>query len=196
MNFMLTDDEKERIRAEEEFRAQLAHSTEKKASRAWRFANRPFGLWLLGSVSLGAITFTYQQLGLSYKAGVEQKEMQRKAREELRTRFSVAGYYLLLNKNEPCLKNPDEPPTNELVSLVLREADGEDSGPYEEFHGRSATALFSQLQEDEQRVATARTNWIYLEPKLRRRATQPQLAVPLKCDEVSKRLELISGNLR
>jgi hypothetical protein len=191
----LSDDEKAHIRAEEEFRANLrSEFAEAKPNRAWKFLNSAFGLWLLGSVSLAVVTFSYQKLELSYKAAVERDEMRNKVREELRTRFEVAAYYLQLDTAQPCIKNPDQPPTPELVNLILREASGEDGGPYEEFRKVSATALFSRLAE--QQPTIARTHWIYLEPKLRARAIQPQLAVPLKCDELSRRLVLIAESFR
>jgi hypothetical protein len=182
-----------------------------KPNRAWTFLNSAFGLWLLGSVSLAGITFLYQKLDLSYKAAAERKEMQRKVRVELETRFEVAEYYLQLDRAQPCIKKPDQPPTSELTNLMLREANGEDGGAYEQFRGVSATALFSQLlpleklenvseseklTEHERKILIAREHWKYLAPKLKARTTQPQLVVPLRCDELSKRLGLIAESFR
>jgi hypothetical protein len=150
--------------------------------------------------------FFYQRLDSSYKAAAERNEVHRKVREELRTRFIVAQTYLALDRSHPCGKDSDQPPTSELANLILRAANGEDGGAYEEFRRVSATALFSQLfqlenvsayqklPEQEKKVFIARENWIYLEPVLRIRATQPQLDVQIKCPGLSNRLEKFAEN--
>lgn len=205
----LTDDEKAHIREEEEFRAELRREfAEKKPNRGWAFLNSAFGLWLLGSVSLGLITFLYQKLDSSYKATAERNEIQRKVREELRTRFNLVEAYTYVDRSQPCIQEPNQPPTPELTSFLLKTANGEDGGAYEEFRRVSATALFSQLfqlenvsdyqklPEREKQIFIARENWIYLEPKLRLRAIQPQLDVQLTCYELYNRFGKIAESFR
>jgi hypothetical protein len=197
---ILTDDEKARISAEEEFRAELRRQfAEPKQSRWWTFLNSAFGLWLLGSVSLAVITFLYQKLDSSYKANTERAEIRRKVKQELEMRFSVAGYYLLLDKTQSCTKESEQPPSPELTGLILRAVNGEDGVTYEEFRRISALALFSQLfqldepsayvnlPEQEKLLFIAKQNWMYLEPKLRIRIAQPQMDVKLRCGELHQR---------
>ncbi len=207
---ILTDDEKAHLRAEEEFRSEMRRQfAERKPGRWSTFLNSAFGLWLLGSVSLGAITFLYQRCDSSSKATNQRAEIQRKVREELRTRFAVAGYYQLLDKSK-CNAESDEAqgPSAELAGFILRAANGEDSGAYEEFRRVSATAVFSQLfieldepadyqklPEREKGLYIARQNWIYLEPLLRLRVSQPQLDVHLPCPALSNRLDAITKKL-
>lgn len=59
---MLTDEEKKRINAEEVFRKEVQDSLKKeKEGKIWQFLNSSFGIWLLSSVVLGLVTFSYQQ---------------------------------------------------------------------------------------------------------------------------------------
>jgi hypothetical protein len=206
----LTDDEKAHLRAEEEFRAEMRREfAERKPSRWWTFLNSAFGLWLLGSISLGGLTFLYQRLDSSYKATTQRAEIQRKVREELRTRFAVAGYYEVADRSNSCNAESEQKqtPTPELARFILSAANGEDSGAYEEFRRVSATEMFSKLfqldqpsdyqslPEREKALYIARYNWIFLEPLLRLRVSQPDLDVHLPCSALSNRLKAITEKL-
>src|SRR5947207_9263396 len=59
---MLTEGDRERIRAEEIFRDEVRGSLgkDKRPSRVWSALNSAFTLWLLSSVGIGGITWIYQ----------------------------------------------------------------------------------------------------------------------------------------
>jgi len=58
---MLSDDDKNRILAEEryrqEVRSQLSH--EQGSTKLWKFLNSSFGIWLLTTVVIGTLTWAY-----------------------------------------------------------------------------------------------------------------------------------------
>jgi len=62
---MLTEEERENIRAEEIFRAEIRASlTGEKSTRvrAWEVLNSAFALWLLSTVAIGLITWSYSTM--------------------------------------------------------------------------------------------------------------------------------------
>ncbi|HVF66970.1 MAG TPA: hypothetical protein VM914_04880 [Pyrinomonadaceae bacterium] len=200
---IITEDEKARIRAEEEFRAELKRefAEKQKPNRLWTFVNSTFGLWLLGSVTLTGITFLYQSHESSYKTAAERAEVRRKVRQELATRFNVAEYYLIFYESE-------RPATLEQINFVLRAANGEDSVSFVEFRGVSANTLFAQLiqvdesgagarlSEQDKGLLPARENWTYLEPKLRVFAGQSQSGARFTTSDLRVRLGQIVEKLR
>jgi hypothetical protein len=62
---MLTDEEKQKIRAEEIFRSevrlQLDGSSSGRTQQVMKFVNSPFGIYLLSTVLIGLISFLYTQ---------------------------------------------------------------------------------------------------------------------------------------
>ncbi|PSR56069.1 hypothetical protein AHMF7605_22485 [Adhaeribacter arboris] len=66
---MLTPEEKERIRQEEIYRQEIRLDLDKQQETInfkkwagwWKFVNTSFGIWLLSSVIVGAITFLYSE---------------------------------------------------------------------------------------------------------------------------------------
>ena len=62
---MLTEEERENIRAEEIFRAEIRASLSGEKStrvRAWEVLNSAFALWLLSTVAIGLITWSYSTM--------------------------------------------------------------------------------------------------------------------------------------
>ena len=62
----LTEEEKEKIRHEEIFRAEVRASIENDSpsltkKKIWKFLNSPFALWLLSSIVVGLLTWGYSQ---------------------------------------------------------------------------------------------------------------------------------------
>lgn len=61
---MLTDADRERIRQEEIFRAEVRSSLEPPSNfrkRCWKLANSAFGIWVLSSIVVGSISWQYSQ---------------------------------------------------------------------------------------------------------------------------------------
>lgn len=80
---MLTDEEKQRIRQEEIFRQEVRETLgqDKKAvsfqAKLWKFVNTTFGIWLLSTVAVGLITW-------SFTSWNENKEKERITKESIR----------------------------------------------------------------------------------------------------------------
>jgi hypothetical protein len=75
---MLADEEREHIRQEEIFRQEVRRAIEerhvKSRVKLWRFVNTSFGIWLLSTVAIGLISW-------SYTNWTEAKEKQRTTQE-------------------------------------------------------------------------------------------------------------------
>ena len=149
---LLSEDEKARIRAEEAFRAELRQQfSQPKASGLWTFLNSAFGLWLLGSVTLGGITFLYQSFVSSKQEAAAHTEMMAKVFEELEMHLESAHYSLKID----AAANPTSDktkPSPSLDELVL-----------------AATLFYRLVQLTDPpnlHLGNAWYNWKYLEPKL------------------------------
>lgn len=74
---MLSEEDKQRIREEEIFRAEVQKSLSQPApsksfsGRLWAFLNTSLGIWVLSTIALGAVGWTYTQWQLS-RQNVEQ----------------------------------------------------------------------------------------------------------------------------
>jgi len=62
---MLNEDQKERIREEEQFRFETQNKLKSNKNKLWSFLNSNFGIWLLSSVVLGLITWGYTKISNS-----------------------------------------------------------------------------------------------------------------------------------
>ena len=91
---MFTDDDRERIRQEEIFRAEvrasLAQPTPTKTHGVvpvvWDFLNTPVGGWILTSVLAGLIVWTFTTSVESYKAARQERAARDAVRREVEFR--------------------------------------------------------------------------------------------------------------
>jgi len=87
---MLSDDEKSRVRAEEEFRAEIRKELEARkgppglGTRVWTFLNSQFGGWLLGTVVIGSA-------GIGFTTYVNWRNADAINRQEIRARAREDG---------------------------------------------------------------------------------------------------------
>jgi hypothetical protein len=183
---LLTEDDRERIRADEAFRAELREEFAKpKQSRWWMFLNSPFGLWFLGSVTLASITGVYNSIASARQANAERAAAKIALLEELEMRFTMAHYAIQIDASD---KTNPKLSQKELDELVLNEVNGQREILHPEFHGVPASTLFSRLirlsNKPKGYVNLGEYNWRYFEPKLRMAGSSAQ--------EVKNRLDAIS----
>lgn len=198
---MLSDDEKQRIAAEEAFRAELRHKFgDPPKSKLWIFLNSAFGLWLLGSVTVAVITWKYQTMQTERREAFERRESRQKLQDEISTRFQVAEYYVRAAQAAAAHRNEAYSlPTVELARLILNEANGNESVVYAEFKGVPANALFARLvslypSPPYYQISKSQHDWMYLEPKLHLRGYDASYA-ELSSEELQKRLLRISEGI-
>jgi hypothetical protein len=90
----LTEEEKERIRREEIFRAEVRASLDSDshhpAEKVWKFLNSPFGLWVLSSILLGLLTWSYSQWQASETDSVKRRDTIKRIDTEIASRLRVA----------------------------------------------------------------------------------------------------------
>ncbi len=186
---LLTEDDRNRIRAEEIFRAELREEFAKpKPSRWWTFLNSSFGLWFLGSVTLAGITWLYNNAVSARHASTELAEVKTALGEELEMRLAMASYSIQIDASAG---RDSKLSLKELNELVLNEVNGSREVLHPEFRGVPANALFWRLihlsGKPKGYVNGGENNWQYLEPKLRMGDSSAQ--------EIKRRLEDISKGL-
>ena len=59
---MLTEEEKAKILHEEIYRNEIRKEIKSKGNKYWNFFNSPFGLWFLGTIAIGIITWSYSNI--------------------------------------------------------------------------------------------------------------------------------------
>jgi hypothetical protein len=142
---MLTDEDRQRIRAEEIYRAEIRaelESTEPAGShphRVWRFFNAPVGLWLLSSVTISVLTW-------GYTAWTEQREEQAQHAEALRRLDTEAT--ARLRSALTLLQQPPQPESPAAALMMLnRPADlPMATGVFPEFEKRTFYSLLWELR--------------------------------------------------
>ncbi|HYX72818.1 MAG TPA: hypothetical protein VE732_08605, partial [Nitrososphaera sp.] len=76
---MLTEDEKEKIKLEEEYRFevrnQLQTANQKESSNLWSFLNSSFGLWLLSAIFITGAGFLYTNYQNSRAESLKNEEI-------------------------------------------------------------------------------------------------------------------------
>lgn len=85
---MLSDSEKEKIEAQEVFRQEIRSDLEKKqrSSGLWKFLNSAFGIFLLSSVVVGGISFSYKEWK-NVKDAEEKLEQKNERNTQIRSRL-------------------------------------------------------------------------------------------------------------
>jgi hypothetical protein len=91
---MLSADDKERIRLEEIYRDEVRHGLDPKSQSAtMKFLNSPFGLYLLSTVLIGIVSFSYSRWKEHHDTAMVHREQAEKLRDEMAFRvrqFDIA----------------------------------------------------------------------------------------------------------
>lgn len=101
---MLTEKEKERIRQEEIYRYEVRRDIESQPSpsstklQIWKFLNSPFGIYLLSSVLIGLIGFSYARWEEQRVERAQRVEMIRVAEDEIS--FRLRQVELLIDESK------------------------------------------------------------------------------------------------
>jgi len=170
---MLSDEEKQHLRAEEIFRQEVrlelkaAAPKQSKMGRFWSALNTPFVLWMLSSVLIGFFGWAYSTIQSSRDANARNEELVRKLDVEITNRIQetlgVIGPFVnevVLTEREasriievPALGAPDR--VSGLVEraasraiAILNNAPKADraSGIYPEYNWRTFLSLIAELQ--------------------------------------------------
>lgn len=148
---MLTDADRERLRQEEIFRAEVRSSLNRPLSlghRSWYLLNSAFGLWVLSSVVLAFVTWSYSHWRASSTEESNRRALIRRIDSE------IAGR---LRNGEALVRTAS---TNEQLYIALVAINGGarhinfDFGVFPEFQGRSLQSLLYELQSAEKSGAT------------------------------------------
>lgn len=91
---MLSEEEKQRIRAEEIYREEVRRELEgDERSRSWSILNSPFVLWCLGSVVISGLTFGHARIQVN-RARAQQKS---RVEQEIQYRLSEVEQILSID---------------------------------------------------------------------------------------------------
>jgi hypothetical protein len=131
---MLSDSQKEQIRLEEMYRSEIRQSLAfpPKGNTAWSFLNSPLGLWLLSTVLIGLVTWSYQRYQTSSEAA-------RTKGRRLSALVTEAGYRLHPIENMQDFHDI-------LVCVADLQATKVSTSALPEFKDRSFTSLLWEME--------------------------------------------------
>jgi hypothetical protein len=143
MDELLSAEARARILAEETYRHEVREGLESRSSRWWAFLNSAFGLWLLGSVSVGVLTWSFGAIRDRQRERTEARILSRRLRTEIAARVDAATYVFRATEfHEP---RPDVDDYGEAAS-ILNGMDGH--ATYPEFNGRKLSSMVIQLRDN------------------------------------------------
>lgn len=143
MDTILSDDERAKIRAEETFRHEVRKGLEETGSRWWAFLNSAFGLWLLGSVSVGVITWSFGAIHDRQREETESRALSRRLRTEIAARIDAATYVFRSSEfHEP---RPEVDDYGEAANILNGQVG---HATYADLTGRKLSSLVIQLRDN------------------------------------------------
>jgi hypothetical protein len=143
MDQLLSDEERARIRAEETYRHEVREGLDDRGNRWWAFLNSAFGLWLLGSVSVGVLTWSFGAIRDRQRERTEARVLSRRLRTEVAARVDAATYVFRATEfHEP---RPDVDDYGEAAN-ILNGMDGH--ATYPELNGRKLSSMVIQLRDN------------------------------------------------
>ena len=154
---MLADNEKQKIKLEEEYRLeirrQLQEKPEKKSGRSqfWAFLNSSFGLWLLSAVFITGIGAIYTRYQNAREQDSKKKELIERLDFEISFRYSqvLNQLYHLTDRNPkaPLLaSNRSSEEVRKTVELLNQAPSGNSASLYPEFANMGIPALITELR--------------------------------------------------
>lgn len=143
MDEMLSAEERARIRAEETYRHDVRANLEGDGSRWWAFLNSAFGLWLLGSVSVGVLTWSFGAIRDRQREESEARILNRRLRTEIAARVDAATYVFRSTEfHEP---RPEVDDYGEAANILYGQGG---HATYSEFTGRKLSSMVIQLRDN------------------------------------------------
>ena len=140
---MLSPEEQAKIRAEETYRHEVREELEGTTSRWWAFLNSAFGLWLLGSVSVGVLTWSFGAIRDRQKEQAESRVLSRRLRTEITARVDAATYVFRATEfHEPRPEVDDYGEAGDILYGMGGHA------TYPEFSGRKLSSMVIQLRDN------------------------------------------------
>jgi len=142
MDEILSSEERARIRAEEMLRREIRDSFETKQNRWWVFLNSAFGLWLLGSATVGALTWSFGAIRDRQRERAESRVLTRRLQTEIAARVDAATYVFRATEfHDP---RPEVDDYGEASNILTGQAG---NAAYPEFTGRKLSSLVIQLRD-------------------------------------------------
>lgn len=147
---MLTDNDRERIRAEEAFRhalrqeiAQAGPAPAKKEpdappsfwTRFMAFANTSFGIWALSTVAIGGISTGYQLVAHHFEMVRQDEVRAHRLQSEIANRFDQMSEKLLEGRTRP------------IILDALKELDSGSVKMFDDLVEKNAITLVAQLRD-------------------------------------------------
>lgn len=149
---MLSEDEKARIRLEEVFREELREELKTAKAKTWRkqalaFFNSALGIWLLSSVALGFVTWTYSRWTETLTKERENREAVEKLEIEIAARIKRFCSLATPSTFSDISRDSNETYFIALISLDNPSAQDKLSlGVFPEFAHRGLRSLLWELQ--------------------------------------------------
>ena len=143
---MLSRRDKQRIHSEEIYRNEIRQQLDKKEkpsakTKLWTFLNSTFGLWLLSTVAVGFITWSYTEWTKNKTEKSGKAELIRKLDSEITGRISFLE--ASLNKNDIVLGVFFD----SLYKFFNRNKDSNEDTVFEEFNNRNMRSLLIELSQ-------------------------------------------------
>jgi len=162
---MLSEEEKERIRAEEIFRDEVRREIEagrptpSSAQQLWSLLNSSFALWFLSSIVLGSLTAAIATYQKSHSAHVQRAELRRRLNTEISSRMAEGLIALRLDLKR--IENGQvffasavyDEALSYLDNKVTSETTALDFSIYPEYRWRSYRSLIFELSGVADRLA-------------------------------------------
>jgi hypothetical protein len=146
---VLSDSDKQRIRAEEIFRSEVRRELEAKKrqlrgwQRAWSLANTSFGIWFLSTIVIGLVTWSYSSVQEHARTNERKAETVRKLDTELTGR--IHGALVQLEALRRRLEGKAYDATrSETFATAVQALDSANS-IYPEYRSRSFSSLVLEL---------------------------------------------------
>lgn len=147
---MLTQEEKDKIKAEEIFRYEIQKDLKKSnkpKKSIWNFINSAFGLWLLSSVFLGFLTYQYNQWNEGKKTSDRRSRQVRKLDIEIYRRVMILNGevdHLLSFQPDSTEDDPDRVFSRNLEKSI-RKMNSKTDYVFEDFRKRKLSSLLFEL---------------------------------------------------
>lgn len=147
---VLTDEEQDRIRHEEIYRAEVRQrlaATEQKSARARiiRFFNTPFGLWILSSLVLSGLTASYSHFQANALQQRQKQSQLERLNSQLAVRLEYSEMLLMIEKGKRL--SQEEQRQAYLQTLQVFLDDSNETRLFTDFKDRSTLSLALELEE-------------------------------------------------
>lgn len=137
---MLTPEDIQRIREEELLRNEIRNTLVPRQNPVWAFFNSALGLWVLGTIVVGFLTWSYSEWRADTKIADERWMSHQRIRAEVLARLDAAGYFVNVSAYH-------EPKIYDFDDLHAALTGASTLGIYPEYAHRNLSSLIVQLRE-------------------------------------------------